>query len=114
GGGRLTADGVRALLGLADGESIGRFITALADGDALTGMQVLDELEDRGRDLRAFLDQLLEELRARLVARLSGVSGAPTPEATIDPARLAVIGRRLASIDPARIGPGGLRFQLEL
>ena len=111
---RLTADGVRALLGLADGESIDRFIGALATGDALPGMQILDDLEDRGRDLRAFLDQLLEALRARLVARLEGASGSSTAEAIIDPARLAVIGRRLASIDPARIGPGGLRFQLEL
>jgi DNA polymerase III subunit gamma/tau len=111
---RLTADGVRALLGLADGESIDRFIGALATGDVLPGMRILDDLEDRGRDLRAFLDQLLEALRSRLVARLEGASGSSNAEPAIDPAHLAVIGRRLASIDPARIGPGGLRFQLEL
>ena len=107
---RLTANGVRELLGLADAESVNGFITALARADALAGMTTLDELEDRGRDIRAFLDQVLEALRAGLVARLSdrAASGAA------DIARLAAIGRRLAAIDPARMGPGGLRFQLEL
>lgn len=107
---RLTADGVRELLGLADSESVHGFITALARADALAGMTTLDELEDRGRDIRAFLDQVLEALRAGLVARLSD-RAASGPADTV---RLAAIGRRLASIDPARMGPGGLRFQLEL
>jgi len=107
---RLTADGVRELLGLADAESVTRFITALARGDALAGMTTLDELEDRGRDLRAFLDQILEALRAGIVARLADRSAA----GPVDISRLAAVGRRLAAIDPARMGPGGLRFQLEL
>jgi DNA polymerase-3 subunit gamma/tau len=107
---RLTGERVRELLGLADAESVNGFITSMARGDALAGMTTLDELEDRGRDLRAFLDQVLEAVRAGLVARLSGRAAAGTVDAT----RLAAIGRRLASIDPARMGPGGLRFQLEL
>jgi DNA polymerase-3 subunit gamma/tau len=107
---RLTADGVRELLGLADAESVHGFIAALARADALAGMTTLDELEDRGRDIRAFLDQVLEAIRAGLVARLSD-RAASGPADTV---RLAAIGRRLASIDPARMGPGGLRFQLEL
>jgi DNA polymerase-3 subunit gamma/tau len=107
---RLTADGVRELLGLADAESVSGFIAALARGDALAGMTALDELEDRGRDLRAFLDQVLEALRAGLVARLSDAATSSPADTT----RLATIGRRLAAIDPARMGPGGLRFQLEL
>ncbi len=107
---RLTADGVRELLGLADAESVNGFIAALAGADPLAGMTTLDELEDRGRDIRAFLDQVLEAVRGGLVARLSDRStSGPT-----DTARLAAIGRRLAAIDPARMGPGGLRFQLEL
>jgi DNA polymerase-3 subunit gamma/tau len=107
---RLTAERVRELLGLADAESVNGFITALANGDALAGMTTLDELEDRGRDLRAFLDQVLDALRAGIVARLSGRSST----GAVDTSRLASIGRRLAAIDPARMGPGGLRFQLEL
>jgi DNA polymerase III subunit gamma/tau len=107
---RLTAERVRELLGLADGESVSRFVEALATGDARTGMTLLDELEDRGRDLRSFLDQLLDALRASLVARLTGRAAA----GAVDTARLVAVGRRLAGIDPARMGPGGLRFQLEL
>ncbi|HTC85432.1 MAG TPA: DNA polymerase III subunit gamma/tau, partial [Candidatus Acidoferrum sp.] len=109
GGERLTADGVRDLLGLADADSVTRFLASLATGDAATGMAILDDLEDRGRDPRAFLDQVLESLRAALVA---GLTGAPT--AVIEAGRLVAIGRRLAAIDPARLGPGGLRFQLDL
>jgi len=107
---RLTAERVRELLGLADGESVSRFVEALATGDARTGMTLLDELEDRGRDLRSFLDQLLDALRASLMARLSGRAAT----GSVDTARLVAVGRRLAGIDPARMGPGGLRFQLEL
>src|SRR5439155_13633793 len=66
---RLTAERVRELLGLADGESGSRVVEALVTGDARTGMTLLDELEDRGRDLRSFLDQLLDALRASLMAR---------------------------------------------
>ena len=110
GGDRLTADGVRDLLGLADADSVARFLGALAAGDAATGMAILDELEDRGRDPRAFLDQVLEALRSALVAGLSGGAGG----GIIEPGRLVAIGRRLAAIDPARLGPGGLRFQLDL
>jgi DNA polymerase-3 subunit gamma/tau len=107
---RLTAERVRELLGLADGESVSRFVEALATGDARIGMTLLDELEDRGRDLRSFLDQLLDALRASLIARLSGRAAT----GAVDTARLVAVGRRLAGIDPARMGPGGLRFQLEL
>ena len=37
----------------------------------LAGMAILDELEERGRDLRAFLDQVIEALRSALVAGLA-------------------------------------------
>jgi len=103
---RIEADAVRELLGLADTELVDRFVAALADGDALSGMVVLDELETRGRDLRVFLDQVVETLRARLLAELMG-------PALSNPA-LARAARRIAAIDPTRLGAGGLRFQLEL
>jgi DNA polymerase-3 subunit gamma/tau len=104
---RLTADRVRDTLGLASGEAVDGFVAALVDGDGLAGLAILDGLDERGRDVRTFLDQVMEAVRARLVA---GLSGGADPGA----ARLTAIGRRLAAIDPARLGPGGLRFQLEL
>lgn len=110
GAARLTAGQVRDLLGLAEEEAIDRFVGALATGDALSGIALLDGLEERGRDLRSFLDQVVERIRADLTAVLSGRGSSTDPDA----AELAAAGRRLASIDPSAAGPGGLRFQLEL
>jgi len=107
--GRLDADRVRDLLGLADAETLESFVGALVDGDAVRGITILDALEERGRDLRVFLDQLLGAIREALMASLSpGATGVRSTAALTDAAR------RLASIDPNRAGVGGLRLQLEL
>jgi DNA polymerase-3 subunit gamma/tau len=104
--GPIEADAVRDLLGLADAELVDGFVASLATGDAVAGIALLDRLEERGRDLRVFLDQVVDALREQLVAGLG-------TGARADPV-LAAAARRLASIDPARLGPGGLRLQLEL
>jgi len=96
---------VRDLLGLADAETITGFVNALVASDALAGIRLLDALEDRGRDLRGFLDQVIEALRG-------GIVGAATTKHPVT--ALAAAARRLASIDPSRAGVGGLRLQLEL
>ena len=44
----ITAGAIRDLLGLAEADAIDRFIDALADGDALAGIAVLDKLEVDG------------------------------------------------------------------
>ncbi len=105
-GGRVEAEAVRELLGLADTETVDRFVTALAAGDAAAGIALLDELEDRGRDLRVFLDQVVDAIRDRLLAGLTS--------ATADEGALIAAAHRLGAIDPTRLGPGGLRLQLEL
>ena len=104
--GPIEADAVRDLLGLADADLVDGFVASLATGDAVAGIALLDQLEERGRDLRIFLDQVVDALREQLVAGLGSGTRA-------DPA-LAAAARRLASIDPTRLGPGGLRLQLEL
>ena len=107
-GGRIDERQVRDLLGLADGEAVDRLLGALVDGEATAGLAILDELDDRGRDVAVVLDQVIEALRTELAAGLT--SGA-------DPARqvrLAAVARRLAAIDPERRGVGGLRLQVEL
>jgi len=76
--GRLTADGVRDLLGLADEASVSGFVTALVDGDAARGIAILDELEERGRDLRTFGEQVIDALRAAIAARLGDEAAAAT------------------------------------
>ena len=96
---------VRDLLGLADAETISAFVNALVASDALAGIKLLDALEERGRDLRGFLDQVIEALRA-------GIVGAAATKHPVT--ALAAAARRLAAIDPSRAGVGGLRLQLEL
>jgi DNA polymerase III subunit gamma/tau len=105
---------VRDLLGLADVETVVGFVDALVATDPRAGMRLLDALEERGRDLRGFLDQVIETLRAGIIgaAPPAGLAGSgPMTHAMTD---LAAAARRLASIDPSRAGVGGLRLQLEL
>jgi len=113
GGDELTADAVRDLLGLADEETVRAYGLALVVGDPAGGIAVLDALEDRGRDLRSFADQVVEALRAALHLALAGHPAAD-PLAAHGVGPVAAAARRLAAIDPARPGPGGLRLALEL
>lgn len=106
---RIDEAQVRDLLGLADAEVIDQFVDVLVRGDAAAGVAMLDALDERGRDVRALLDQVVEAIRLELVAGLADPAGARH-----DPAALAAAGRRIAAIDPNRAGIGGLRFQLEL
>jgi DNA polymerase III subunit gamma/tau len=107
-GGRIDERQVRDLLGLADGEAVDRLLGALVDGEATAGLAILDELDDRGRDVAVVLDQVIEALRTELAAGLT--SGADP----VRQVRLAAVARRLAAIDPERRGVGGLRLQVEL
>ena len=100
---------VRELLGLADSESIATFVSAMLDGDVLAGLRILDALEERGRDLRGFLDQVVEALRSSIIGASAEPSVSRHP--LVD---LTAAARRLAAIDPTRAGVGGLRLQLEL
>ncbi len=106
----ITAASIQDLLGLADRDMVERFIDALVDGDVLAGMEVLDGLEAEGRDLIAFSEQLVTQLRADLVERLSQRSAADRAAAR----PLARAARRLTGVDASRSGLGGYRWQLEL
>jgi len=103
----VTEADVRELLGLADAAAVDAFVDALLTGDAASGIAVLDRLEERGRDPRALLDQVVDSVRARLVQEASAGDPAGTEA-------LAALARRLVAIDPDRAGIGGLRLQLEL
>jgi DNA polymerase-3 subunit gamma/tau len=99
----ITEASVRDLLGLADAAAVGGFVDALLTGDAAAGIAILDGLEERGRDPRTLLDQVVDEVRRRLI-----------DPATTDTTMLTAVARRLVAIDPDRAGIGGLRLQLEL
>jgi DNA polymerase-3 subunit gamma/tau len=106
---RIDEAHVRDLLGLADAEVVDEFIDLLVRGDPAAGVALLDALDERGRDVHALLDQVVDAIRLELVAGLADPAGARH-----DPGALAAAGRRIAAIDPNRAGIGGLRFQLEL
>jgi DNA polymerase-3 subunit gamma/tau len=112
-GGRLTVERVRDVLGLVDEETIDGFLKAMIEGDGLAGIDILDALDERGRDLRAFVDQAIERLRLALIAAL-GRPGSSGPALDAGAGSLTEAARRLASIDQIHPGPGGLRLQLEL
>ncbi len=102
----IAESSVRDLLGLADAAAVDGFVEALLTGDAAAGIAILDRLEERGRDPRALLDQVVDEIRSRLTQAASSADD--------DGARVAATARRLVAIDPDRAGIGGLRLQLEL
>jgi DNA polymerase-3 subunit gamma/tau len=105
----ISADSVRDLLGLAEMESVDRFIEDLVSGDALDGIRLLDDLETDGRDLVAFADQVVARLREQLVSALGNSRlGADRGQ------RLTRAARRLAGLDVNRGAAGGYRLQLEL
>ena len=106
---QLDEAAVRELLGLADAEAVDSFVDALVTGDPARGIAVLDALDERGRDVRVLLEQVVDAVRSRLVAGLSA-----GPGMSVEVAALAGAARQLGSIDPARAGAGGLRLQLEL
>jgi len=105
----IDADTVRDLLGLADLETVDRFVEDLANGDALEGIRLLDQLEGDGRDLVAFADQVVARLRVLLVESLA--QGNRSADRST---RLARAARRLAGLDINRGAAGGYRLQLEL
>jgi DNA polymerase-3 subunit gamma/tau len=105
----INADSVRDLLGLAEMESVDRFIADLTSTDALDGIRLLDELEGDGRDLVAFADQVVARMREQLVSALGNNRlGADHAQ------RLTRAARRLAGLDVNRGAAGGYRLQLEL
>ena len=107
---QINANNVRDLLGLAEMESVDRFIDDLASGDALDGIRLLDDLETDGRDLVAFADQVVARLREQLISALSNTSRGGADRGP----RLTRAARRLAGLDVNRGAAGGYRLQLEL
>jgi DNA polymerase-3 subunit gamma/tau len=87
----VTEDDVRDLLGMADAAAVEGFIDALLRGDPPAGIAILDDLEARGRDPRALLDQVVESIRHRMTST------------TID----ATDASGQADLPPRRLGPNG-------
>ncbi|MGH2466701.1 MAG: DNA polymerase III subunit gamma/tau, partial [Candidatus Limnocylindrales bacterium] len=114
---RLTADAVRDLLGLADAAAVDGFLEALVRQDALAGIAVLEACQTGGRDLAAFVDQLIVRLHTAIVGSLTGRSGAVEAKPPLLEAAplltLTRLARRVGALDSSRAAADP-RFGLEL
>jgi DNA polymerase III subunit gamma/tau len=126
GGEELTLPAAREVLGLAAEESLQRCVEALARHEARAALELVGELAREGADLRQFLDDLVDYLRALLLVRL-GASEALAFEFGADerawlegqapawrPSELVELVRRLSDVDPKGRDAGQLQVHLEL
>jgi DNA polymerase-3 subunit gamma/tau len=72
GGDAITEAQVQAVRGTISGQAIQELVSAMSQGDAATGLALINQLGAEGQDLRQLTIQLVEYLRAVLVARVSG------------------------------------------
>jgi len=75
--GRISAEEVRAALGIGASETVLQLVDALLESDISTGLSVINATIDEGVDPRRFAGQVVEHLRVLLLLRLdaSVVSG---------------------------------------
>jgi DNA polymerase-3 subunit gamma/tau len=104
-GDRVTADGVREAVGLADDESVAALLDAYGAGDAPAALDVIEALADLGRDMTQVAAQAEVEARHRLLASAADPAGAR---------RLATILRTLAEAAGAAAREGRARLAMEL
>ncbi|HEX5503775.1 MAG TPA: DNA polymerase III subunit gamma/tau [Thermomicrobiales bacterium] len=76
----ITAEAVRQVLGAGAGEQVTALVDAVAAGDVAAGLRVINAVVESGADARQFAAQLVEYLRALLLALARG-DRAPAPEA---------------------------------
>ncbi|HET8632133.1 MAG TPA: DNA polymerase III subunit gamma/tau [Thermomicrobiales bacterium] len=76
----ITAEAVRQVLGAGAGEQVTALVDALAAGDVAAGLRAINAVVESGADARQFAAQVVEYLRALLLALAQGGRG-PAPEA---------------------------------
>ena len=81
--GGITAEEVRAALGIGASETVMQLVDAVIAGDVAAGLGVINTAIDEGVDPRRFAGQIVEHLRALLLLRLDSdvVSGYVSEEA---------------------------------
>jgi DNA polymerase III subunit gamma/tau len=101
-GAKLNAAGVRALLGAFSLESLERVSQALADGNSLRMLEVVDELERGGNNLQHFARELARYLRNLLVARIAGADTRLIAASPAQRQRMAEIAAQFSEEDLTR------------
>ncbi|MDW8328965.1 MAG: DNA polymerase III subunit gamma/tau [Candidatus Bipolaricaulota bacterium] len=60
------------IMGLASHETVQSFLQALLQKESRRALEIIGDLAERGKDLELFIDELIEEARAWILARLDG------------------------------------------
>ena len=74
-GSSVTAESITSVLGISAADSIYNIIKAVADGDTETIISVIDGVLAEGKDLKVFMDSLIQNLRDMMLCKLSDKSG---------------------------------------
>lgn len=72
GGGRVTFDDVREILGETAAETMTRLFTAVAQTDVKAVLAITQEASDRGKDMGEFCEEIAEYARDMLLVRTGG------------------------------------------
>ncbi|HEV2122707.1 MAG TPA: DNA polymerase III subunit gamma/tau, partial [Chloroflexota bacterium] len=83
----ITAQQVQSMLGLTDFDAVCRLVDSIADQDLPAGLRLVHEIATKGSDLRQFTRQVLEFLRAVLLAASDAAELVNLDEETRDAVR---------------------------
>src|SRR5262245_16171586 len=72
GGGSITLEQVRGLLGAAESQEVAALVEALIDGDTSGALRAVAGVAEQGADLRQFARDLVERLRALMLLKAGG------------------------------------------
>jgi DNA polymerase-3 subunit gamma/tau len=68
--GHITVEEIRAAMGTGAEEAVMALVDALADGDVAQGLAIINQAVEQGTDPRQFARQIVQHLRALLMARM--------------------------------------------
>lgn len=97
--GSITTATVYNILGCVDGEFIAGMAADICQGDLSRVLAATEQLAASGRDLRQFLNDLMEYLRQTLLLRIGNAEDTPVWAAAIAPSRLLKVIQTVTEAD---------------
>ncbi|MCD8181718.1 MAG: DNA polymerase III subunit gamma/tau [Firmicutes bacterium] len=95
-GSSITAESITSTLGISTTESVFAITEAIADGDAGKIISVIDTVMSDGKDLRVFIDSLIQTLRDMLICKISNNSPAPLDCNAADMVKLKALSNKMS------------------
>ena len=100
--GKIETDAVVDALGIASAENLSRTITAIAEKNPGAALSVVDDLVERGQDLRNFCRDLLTFVRDLLIVKIAGEDDELLESAILSPDQLNQISTPFLDTDLIR------------